>query len=92
MKVPQFHFEEFTRLLEGAAGTDEFLHCNAHTKAVLRRLLSTDYPEQEDDIEFLMDMVNYEMRRRNYTGQKRRFPVTKILDRLCNEPLYIFMQ
>lgn len=91
MKVPQFHYEEFARLLERAAGTDEFLHCSAHTKAVLRRLLSTDYPEQEDDIEFLMDMVNYEMRRRNYTGQKRRFPVTKILDRLCNEPLYIFM-
>lgn len=89
MKTPQFFYEEFTRLLERAASGDDFLHCNPHTKAVIRQILSTDYLEQEDDIEFLMDMVNHEMRKRNYTGQKRRFPATKLLDQLCSEPLYI---
>ena len=92
MKVPQFHFEEFTRLLERAAGADGFLHCRPHTKTVIRQILSTEYLEQEDDIEFLMDMVNYELRKRNYTGQKRRFPATRILDQLCDEPLYISTQ
>lgn len=92
MKTPQFFYKEFSRLLERAAGDDNFLHCNSHTKTVLRQILSTDYPEQEDDIEFLMDMVNYKMRNRNYTGQKHRFPATKILDQLCSEPLYIFTQ
>ena len=79
MKTPQFFYEEFTRLLERAASGDDFLHCNPQTKAVIQQILSTDYPEQEDD----------EMRKRNYTGQKRRFPATKLLDQFCSEPLYI---
>lgn len=89
MKVPQFHLEEFTRLLQRTIDGDDFLHCNSHTKVILEKILSSDYPEQEDDIEFLMDMVNYEMRKRDYTGRKRRFPVTKLLDQLCCEPFYI---
>ena len=92
MKVPQFHFEEFTRLLERAASADGFLHCSPHAQTVIRLILSTDYLEQEDDIEFLIDMVNYEMCKRNYTGQKRRFPATRILDQLCDELLYISTQ
>lgn len=92
MRTPQFKLEEFTRLLQRAADNDSFLHCNPETKAVLQQILSTDYPEQEDDIEFLMDMINYEMRKREYSGQKRRFPATKYLDRLCAEPLYINSQ
>lgn len=89
MKVPQFHLEEFTRLLHRASGIDAFLHCAPETKEIIRRILTTDYPEQEDDIEYLMDMINYEMRRRGYSDPKRRFPATKYLDRLCRDPLYI---
>lgn len=89
MRVPQFKLEEFTRLLQRAAGNDSFLHCRPETKAILQRILSTDYPEQADDIEFLMDMINYEMRKKKYSGQKRHFPATKYLDQLCAEPLYI---
>ena len=89
MKIPQFHLEEFTRLLHRASGNDAFLHCAPETKEIIRQLLTTDYPEQEDDIEYLMDMINYEMRKRGYSGPKRRFPATKYLDLLCKEPLYI---
>ena len=89
MKVPQFHLEEFTRLLHRASGTDAFLHCAPETKDIIRQILTTDYPEQEDDIEYLMDMINYELRKRGYSGPKRRFPATKYLDQLCRDPLYI---
>lgn len=89
MNVPQFHLEEFTRLLHRAAGADDFLHCRPETKVIIRQILWTDYPEQEDDIEYLMDMINYEMRKKSYHGPKRRFPATKHLDRLCSGPLYI---
>lgn len=91
MKTPQFFYEEFIRLLKRAACGNDFLHCLPRTREVLDRILSTDYPEQEDDVEFLMDMVNCEMRRRNYSGRKRRFPAARILDQLCREPLYISM-
>ncbi len=36
-----------------------------------------------------MDMINCEMRQKDYSGLKRRFPATKYLDRLCKNPLYI---
>lgn len=89
MMIPQFHLEEFIRLLHRASGNDDFLHCRPETKEMIRLILSTDYPEQKDDIEYLMDMINYEMRRRRYSGPKRRFPATRYLDRLCKDPLYI---
>lgn len=89
MKIPQFHFEEFVRLLQRASGNDAFLHCKPETKERIKQILLTDYPEQEDDIEYLMDMINYEMRKKGYYGPKRRFPATKYLDRLCSDPLYI---
>lgn len=89
MKVPQFHLEEFIRLLERASCGDEFIHCRPETTRIIRQILQTDYPEREDDIEYLMDMINYEMRKKDYRGPKRRFPVTRHLDRLCADPLYI---
>lgn len=89
MKIPQFKLEEFTRLLQRVVDGDDFLHCNSHTRTVITEILKSDYPEKQDDIEFFMDMINREMRKRHYTGQKRRFPATKLLDQLCCEPLYI---
>lgn len=89
MKIPQFYPEEFIRLLHRAVGNDPFLHCRPETKEIINLILLTDYQEREDDIEYLMDMINYEIRKKGYDGPKRRFPATKHLDRLCADPLYI---
>ena len=90
MNTPQFHFAEFERLLKRAiCGHDSFYHCSAVTVATIKDILYTDYPEQEDDIEFLMDMVNYHLRQTGYKGSKPRFPVSRHLDQFCAEPLYI---
>lgn len=90
MKIPQFHAAEFERLLERViSGHDNFYHCSAETIATIKEILHTNYPEKEDDIEYLMDMVNYQMRQSGYRGSKPRFPVSRHLDRLCTEPLYI---
>lgn len=90
MNIPQFHTAEFERLLERViSGQDNFYHCSAATVSIIKDILYTDYPEREDDLEFLMDMVNYQMRSSGYTGRKPRFPVSRHLDRLCAEPLYI---
>ncbi len=90
MNIPQFQAAEFERLLKRVAGgKDSFYHCSAATVAVIKDILCTDYPEREDDIEFLMDMVNYQMRSAGYTGRKARFPISRHLDQFCSEPLYI---
>lgn len=69
MNTPQFHIAEFERLLKRAvSGRDSFYHCSAETVATIKDILHTDYPEREDDIEFLMDMVNYRMRQSDYKG------------------------
>lgn len=90
MNTPQFHIAEFERLLKRAvSGHDSFYHCSAETVATIKDILHTDYPEREDDIEFLMDMVNYRMRQSDYKGPKPRFPVSRHLDQPCAEPLYV---
>lgn len=89
-KVPQFHMAEFRRLLERVAGeTDSFYHCSPETVSLIGRILSTRYRGRTDDIEYLMDMVNYQMRLTSYLGPKTRYPVSRHLDRLCKDPLYI---
>ena len=90
MSIPQFHIAEFERLLERViGGRDNFFHCSAATVATIKEIMYTDYPEKEDDIEFLMDMVNYQMRQSGYKGPKPRFPISRHLDQFCSEPLYI---
>lgn len=90
MKIPQFHIAEFERLLKRiSGGCDDFYHCSDTTVSVIKEILHTDYPEREEDIEFLMDMVNYQMRKSGYRGNKTRFPISRHLDQFCAEPLYI---
>lgn len=93
MKIPQFHTAEFIKLLERViSGKNSFYHCSSSTISTLKAILHTNYPEREDDIEFLMDMINYQMRQEGYSGPKLRFPVSKHLDRFCKEPLYIWAE
>lgn len=90
MRTPQFHIAEFERLLRRiAGGHDDFYHCSPATVGAIKTILDTAYPEKEDDIEFLMDMVNHRMRQSGYKGSKPRFPISRHLDQLCAEPLYI---
>lgn len=90
MNAPQFHTAEFERLLIRIAdGNNSFYHCSAATVTTIKEILCTDYPEKEDDIEYLMDMSNYQMRKTGYKGSKTRFPISRHLDRFCAEPLYI---
>lgn len=86
----QFTYKEFWNLLVRIAnddGTD--YHCAPETIHVIRNILHTDYPYQEDDVEYISDMINYHLRRLQYNGCKRRFPVSKYLDQICAGEFYI---
>lgn len=56
---------------------------------MLRQILYTEYPYQEDGIEYLMDMTNYYIRKSGYSGRKSRFPISKYLDLICQDEFYI---
>lgn len=89
-KVPQFKLEEFKRLLERIAnGTDDFYHCSPSTVTLINRILTTQYSGKTDDLEYLVDMINCQMRMSGYTGPKSRYPISRPLDRLCQDPLYL---
>lgn len=90
MKIPQFLYAEYERLLYRIAGsTESFSSCRPETITTIQHILYTDYPFREDDIEYLMDMTNYYMRLKEYTGRKNRFPVGRYLDQFCDNELYI---
>lgn len=90
MAAPQFLYAEYLRLLERVIlNKSGFYHCRLETICILRQILYTEYPYQEDDIEYLMDMTNYHMRTSGYSGRKSRFPISKYLDLICQDELYI---
>lgn len=90
MAAQQFLYAEYLRLLERVIlNTSGFYHCRPETVQTIRDILYTDYPYQEDDIEFLMDMTNYYIRQSGYSGKKSRFPISKYLDMICQEELYL---
>lgn len=90
MAAPQFLYAEYIRLLERVILNKSGLyHCKSETINILHQILYTEYPYQEDDIEYLMDMTNYHMRKSGYSGRKSRFPVSKYLDLICQDEFYI---
>nr|WP_303661550.1 hypothetical protein [Bacteroides intestinalis] len=90
MAAPQFLYAEYLRLLERVIlNKSGFYHCKPETLCVLRQILYTEYPYQEDDIEYLMDMTNYYIRKSGYTGRKSRFPISKYLDAISKDEFYI---
>lgn len=90
MNVPQFLFAEYERLLHRIADDSEGrFSCRPETISTIRCILNTDYPYREDDIEYLMDMTNYQMRLNGYTGKKSRYPISRPLDQFCSDELYI---
>lgn len=90
MNVPQFFYAEFERLLwHIAEDTENHFFCRPITIIVIKRILTTDYSFRADDIEYLMDMTNYQIRLQKYTGKKSRFPISRHLDQFCQDELYI---
>ena len=90
MAAPQFLYAEYLRLLERVIlNKSGFYHCKPETLCVLRQILYTEYPYQEDDIEYLMDMTNYYIRKSGYIGRKSRFPISKYLDAISKDEFYI---
>ncbi len=90
MAAPQFLYAEYLRLLERVIlNKSGFYHCKPKTLCMLRQILYTEYPYQEDDIEYLMDMTNYYIRKSGYSGRKSRFPISKYLDLICQDEFYI---
>ena len=86
----QFKYKEFLRILERVAGnSDSAYHCTPNTIQVIRNILHTDYPYQQDDIEYIMDVMNYHLRCQQYTGNKQRFPISRYLDQICSDDLYV---
>ena len=90
MAAPKFQYAEYLRLLERVIlNKSGFYHCRPETICTLRQILYTDYPYQEDDLEYLMDMTNYYIRKSGYSGRKSRFPISKYLDLICRDEFYI---
>lgn len=85
----QFTYKEFWRILTRVTHNDDTYHCNSDTIQLLRNILDTDYPYQEDDIEYLLDVTNYHLRRLQYKGVKQRFPISSYLDLICKDDFYI---
>lgn len=90
MATPQFLYAEYLRLLERVIlNKSGFYHCRPETICTLHQILYTDYPYREDDLEYLMDMTNYYIRKSGYSGRKSRFPISKYLDMICRDEFYI---
>lgn len=88
--IKQFTYKEFYRLLVRVAHNDgTAYHCTPETIQTIRNILNTDYPYQEDDIEYILDVTNYHLRCLQYNGVKQRFPISKYLDLICKDEFYI---
>lgn len=86
----QFTYKQFERLLVRVADdNDTFYHCIPKTVQIIRDILTIDYPYQQDDIEYIADMVNFHLRSLQYCGDKWRFPISKYLDEICQGELYL---
>lgn len=90
MSAPQFLYAEYLRLLERIIlDKSGHYHCRPETICTLRQILYTEYPYREDDLEYLMDMTNYHIRKSGYSGKKSRFPISRYLDLICRDEFYI---
>lgn len=88
-----FKYNEFVRLLERILlNKSGFYHLKDDTIAMLDQILHSCYEYQRDDIEYIMDMVNYYMNHTGYSGKKSRFPISKYLDIICQGDFYITLQ
>lgn len=91
MKLPfvQYKPQEFIRLLERVSTQrNESYHCKDFTYDTIEKILKTDYEERQADIDYLMDIVNVILEKRNCQN-KKTFPISKYLDWACANELYV---
>lgn len=87
--IAQYKNKEFRRLLARVAKErDLSFHCKKSTYDTIATLLASEYNGKDDDIDYLMDIVNTGLKKKSCTD-KRRFPVSKCLDRACEDRLYL---
>jgi len=90
-KLPcaQYKTQEFLRLLTNIAEKrNKSYHCQESTYEIISKLLSTEYKHKDDDIDYLMDVVNSSLAYKK-CQRKNTFPVSKYLDWACQKELYI---
>ena len=84
--MKQFQYLEFMSALQKLLeSTENRFQCRYSTKKTVPKILYTDYPYQEDDVEYLLDMVNYEMRLTDYDSKKKYYKLGKVLDKIIPE-------
>lgn len=87
--MEQFQFQEFyNALCKLVSGSEHRLRCRQETKLLIHLILTLQYPYQSDDLEYLMDMVNYELRLTHYNGKKSRYYLGKALDRIVSNSVF----
>lgn len=87
--IVQYKNKEFRRLLSRVVNERGLsFHCKKSTYDTISALLSSDYFGKDDDIDFLMDVVNNALKKRGCTD-KRHFPISSCLDQACQNCLYL---
>lgn len=87
--IAQYKNKEFRRLLLRVVKERDFsFHCKKSTYDTINMLLTTEYNGKNDDIDYLMDVVNAGLKKKGCTD-KRRFPISKCLDQACQNSLYL---
>ncbi len=87
--IAQYKNKEFRRLLSRVASERNLsFHCKKSTYDTISTLLSSNYPGKDDDIDFLMDVVNISLKKKRCTD-KHRFPISRCLDQACQNCLYL---
>lgn len=87
--MKQFKYLEFVNKLHKVLEDKETrYHCKYKTRVKLENILGIDYPYKEDDIEYLMDMVNYHMRNTGYDSKKKYYKLGQVLDSIMAESVF----
>lgn len=88
MVVKQFKYSEFKTILTMMIERSKLYQLDLFSLKKIRLILYTDYPEQIDDLEYLIDMVNYYIRKNKLFYQRsHRAAYLNIISRYLNEIL-----
>ena len=85
----QYKPQEFARFLTRVSSErNHSYHCKESTYDTISKILNTDYDEKDADLDYLMDIVNIVLEKKNCQN-KKTFPISKYLDWACESELHI---
>lgn len=88
MVVKQFKYSEFRTILTMMLKQPKRYALSSFSRQKIMLILSTDYPEQIDDIEYLIDMINYYIRKNQLSYYRNhRSAYLNTISRYLNEIL-----